>query len=281
MYLRPRTIDDAVAALADTKGRIVAGGTDVMPALVDQARRTPFIDISALEGLRGITIAGGTVRMGARTTWADIAHADLPPALHGLQAAAREVGSRQIQNVGTIAGNLCNASPAADGVPPLLALDAEVELTSAAGRRSMPLASFILGNRKTELREGEMMTAVTVSALGPEARSAFLKLGARRYLVISIAMAAAVVERGKDGRIADARVCVGACSAVARRLSALESDLIGRPFEPATAAIVAARHVAGLTPIDDVRATATYRTDAAETVVRRVLAACLSETAHA
>ncbi len=281
MYLRPRTIDAAVAALVETKGRIVAGGTDVMPALVDQVRRTPFIDISAVDDLRGITISGGKVRMGARTTWTDIASADLPPALHGLQAAAREVGSRQIQNVGTIAGNLCNASPAADGVPPLLALDAEVELTSAAGRRSMPLASFILGNRKTELRAGEMMTAVTVSALGPAARSAFLKLGARRYLVISIAMAAAVVERGKDGTIADARIAVGACSAVARRLSALEKDLVGKPFSPAAAEFVTAAHVAGLTPIDDVRATATYRTDAAETVVRRVLAACLSETAHA
>jgi CO/xanthine dehydrogenase FAD-binding subunit len=281
MYLRPRTIEDAVAALVETKGRIVAGGTDVMPAMVDQPRCTPFIDISRIEDLRGIVIAGGKIRMGARTTWTDIVRADLPPALHGLQAAAREVGSRQIQNVGTIAGNLCNASPAADGVPPLLTLDAEVELTSAAGRRSMPLASFILGNRRTELREGEMLTAVTVSALGPAARSAFLKLGARRYLVISIAMASAVLERGADGTIADARIAIGACSAVARRLSSLENDLVGKPFDPSTAALVAARHVAELTPIDDVRATAAYRTDAAETVARRILVACLSENAHA
>src|SRR6185312_12387938 len=106
------------------------------------------VDLSALATLRGIRFERDHIRIGGRTTWTDIIRADLPPAFAGLQAAAREVGSVQIQNSGTIAGNLCNASPAADGVPPLVAFDAEVELISQRGTRRLPLAQFITGNRR-------------------------------------------------------------------------------------------------------------------------------------
>ena len=151
--------------------------------------------------------------------------APLPGGFDALKAAAREVGSVQIQNRGTVAGNLCNASPAADSVPPLLALDAGVELTSPRGARLMPLADFILGNRRPSGAD-EILTAILVPRTidGP---SAFLKLGARRYLVISIAMVAAALERDGDGAIAEARIAVGSCSAVAQRLPAARARLIG------------------------------------------------------
>ena len=152
-------------------------------------------------------------RLGATTTWAELIEAPLPPLFDGLKQAAREVGGRQIQNAGTVAGNLCNASPAADGVPPLLALDAEVELAGRAGTRRLPLAAFITGNRRTVLAPGELLVAIHVPKPAHDARSAFLKLGARRYLVISIAMAAATLEI-EDGRVADARASP---SAPARR----------------------------------------------------------------
>jgi CO/xanthine dehydrogenase FAD-binding subunit len=280
MYLRPSTIEDAVAALSRAPSRVLAGGTDVMPTLVDRVQDLPFVDIGRVEGLSGISREDDVIRIGARTTWTDVIRADLPPAFAALAQAAREVGSVQIQNVATIAGNLCNASPAADGVPPLLILDASVELASVRGRRVVPLRDFIRGNRVTDRRPDELLSAILVPRSFQSARSAFLKLGSRRYLVISIAMAAAAVVVGEDGLISEARLAVGACSTVAQRLDALEQDLAGVPAARALE-VVASRHVESLTPIDDVRATAAYRRDAALTLVRRVLGSCLPETARA
>ena len=154
-------------------------------------------------------------------------------------------------------------------MPPLLSLDASVELASPTGLRLLPLSSFITGYRRTALRPGESVTAVLVPRPAPAARSAFVKLGARRYLVISILMAAAVVEKDAQGRIARAAVAVGAASPVAQRLPALESDLRGLAGKPS--AIVAARHLAGLSPIDDVRASAAYRLEAARAAVGEAL----------
>jgi CO/xanthine dehydrogenase FAD-binding subunit len=181
----------------------------------------------------------------------------------------------QIQNRGTVAGNLCNASPAADGVPPLLALDAEVELASAAGRRRMPLAEFIAGNRKTLHRADEILAAVLVPRRMENAVSAFLKLGARRYLVISISMVAAVVQTDESGCVAEAHVAVGSCSARAQRLSDLERDLVGLPVKAGIGAAVKGEHLSTLSPIDDIRATATYRREASLTLVQRALEACV------
>src|SRR5262249_12973399 len=154
--------------------------------------------------------------------------ASLPPLFDGLKLAAREVGGVQIQNAGTLAGNLCNASPAADGVPALLALDAVVELAGPGGERSLPLERFILGPRRTALQTGELATAIRVPKPRGAARSHFLKLGARKYLVISIVMVAATIEVAADGRVAAAKVAVGACSPVAQRLRMLEMRLAGQ-----------------------------------------------------
>lgn len=273
MYLRPGSLDQAVQALAAHRGRILSGGTDVFPALGDRPLDDPIIDISNLAEIRGISLTASHIRIGGRTTWSEVIAAPLPPCFDALKAAACEVGSVQIQNLGTVGGNLCNASPAADGVPPLLALDAAVELTSAAGRREVPLAEFITGNRTTLRRDDELLTAVIVPRTIDRGRAAFLKLGARRYLVISIAMVAAVVE-ADGGRVAQARIAVGSCSVGARRLTALERELIGVPLHR-LGQHVRPEHLAVLTPIDDVRATATYRGDAALTLVRRALEDCV------
>jgi CO/xanthine dehydrogenase FAD-binding subunit len=204
-------------------------------------------------------------------TWSELIAADLPPVFGGLKAAAREVGSIQIQNRGTLAGNLCNASPAADGVPPLLALDAAVELTSTGGIRQLDLADFILGNRKTALRPGEILSAVLVPSVWNDAGSAFLKLGARRYLVISIVMVAATIARSLDGSVRAARVAVGSASAVARRLTVLEDRLVGVSAATRLSSLVAADDLAALTPIDDVRGSAAYRIEAAQELVGRAI----------
>ena len=271
-YLRPRAIEAALEALAAVPRTVLAGGTDYYPARVGRPRAEDVLDISALAPLRGIEEHDDHWRLGALTTWSALARADLPPWFAGLQLAAREVGGEQIQNAGTLGGNLCNASPAADGVPPLLAMDALVELASLENVQHLPVAEFILGNRRTARRPDQLLTAVLVpKPKAARAAAHFLKLGARRYLVISIVMAAATLEVEADGRIACARIAVGACAPVARRLPAAERALLGAPLEAGLGARVQPGHLAGLAPIDDVRASAAYRSDVALTLVRRTL----------
>jgi CO/xanthine dehydrogenase FAD-binding subunit len=271
-YRRPHDLTEALAALAAGPRMIVAGGTDYYPARVGQPLDDDVLDISGLTALRAIADEGRHWRLPALATWSDVIAADLPPVFDGLKLAAREVGGVQIQNAGTLCGNLCNASPAADGVPNLLALDATVELASAAGRRRVAVAEFVTGNRRTTRRPDELVTAILVPKPAGAARGGFVKLGARRYLVISIVMAGGVIETGPDGRIAAARIAVGACSAVAQRLPLLEAALAGRALDADLPQAVQPAHLAPLAPIDDIRASAAYRGDAALTMVRRLLA---------
>jgi len=275
LYLRPKTLDEAVSLLASTGGQILAGGTDFYPALGDRQPAGRVIDITLLREIQGVSFEPDLIRIGGLTTWTEVLRTPLPRCFDALKGAAREVGSVQIQNRGTVAGNLCNASPAADGVPPLLALDAEVELVSAVGRRRMPLGQFIAGNRRTLRRPEEILAAVIVPRRMEHAASAFLKLGARRYLVISISMVAALVQADEAGRVVEAHIAVGSCSATAQRLAELERDLVGRPARAGIGVFVTPEHVAPLSPIDDVRATGEYRRDASLTLVRRALDACV------
>jgi CO/xanthine dehydrogenase FAD-binding subunit len=268
-YLRPRRLEEALAALS-RRPVLLAGGTDFYPARVGRTVDEVVLDITGIEALRGITVGSTGWRLGATTTWSELVEAELPPLFDGLKQAAREVGGQQVQNTGTLAGNLCNASPAADGVPCLLALDAEIEIAGPAGRRRMPLRRFITGPRCTALSSGELVLAIHVPRPTHEARSAFLKLGARRYLVISIAMVAATLEV-TEGRISAARIAVGACSPVAERLPALEAALVGAPLDERLANRVETVHLAPLSPIDDVRGSAEYRSDAVVTLLRRLL----------
>ena len=273
-YLKPKTLAEAVEELSSGKCRILSGGTDFYPAQGERVVQDAVVDISALKELRGVARDGEFIRIGGLTTWTDVIRTPLPRCFDALKSAAREVGSVQIQNRGTVAGNLCNASPAADGVPPLLALDAQVELISKCGTRRMPLEDFIVGNRKTQRNLDELLTAVLIPRGMDEAASSFVKLGARRYLVISIAMVAAVILIDDAGRIAKARVAVGSCSAVARRLRTLESDLKGASARDGFTGRVRREHLDPLEPIDDVRATRQYRKDAALTLVERALNDC-------
>ena len=155
-------------------------------------------------------------------------------------------------------------------MPPLLALDAEVEIATRSASRRVRLPEFITGNRHTVLAPDELVVALHVPRPRHDARSGFLKLGARRYLVISIAMAAATIEV-HGGRVASARIAVGACSAVAQRLPALEAALEGAAADAELGRRVSPAHLAPLAPIDDVRGSATYRRDSAVILLRRLL----------
>ena len=278
-YAKPRTLDEALALLGETRWRILAGGTDFYPALGNRPLSENVLDINGLAELRGVSETASHVIVGARTTWTELIRHPLPPAFDALKQAAREVGSTQIQNMASVAGNLCNASPAADGVPALLVLDAEVELTSRGGKRVLPLSQFILGNRRTAIQPGEIVTAVRIPNTSIAGSSSFQKLGARRYLVISIAMAAARVTLGDDGRVETGAVAVGSCSAVAQRLPKLEAALAGLSPGREIAGAVASAGLEELSPIDDVRGSAEYRRAAAREIVQRALADALDRTA--
>jgi len=272
-YERPASLAEATRLLAAGGWRILAGGTDVYPAHVGKPLGAPLLDITGIDGLRGIrrTTAGWSI--GAATTWTDVLRADLPPHFDALKAAAREVGGVQIQNAGTVAGNLCNASPAADGTPVLMALDAQVVLQGAAGERRVAATDFVLGPRRTACASDELVVAIDVPARSPRARSAFLKLGGRRYLTISITMVAVVLDHDDAGTVIHAGVAVGSCAARALRLPALERRLVGRPLDAGLAGAVAAQDLQPLTPIDDLRGSGAYRLDATATLLRRALAA--------
>jgi CO/xanthine dehydrogenase FAD-binding subunit len=172
-YFAPRDLDEALQLMREDGAVLLAGGTDVFPARGRAPLNDSFIDITRIETLRGIRRTESGWCFGAATTWSDIVAAPLPPAFDGLKAAAREVGSVQIQNSATLAGNLCNASPAADGIPPLLTLDAEIVIAHVSGTRRLPLASFVTGPRKTALAPGEIVTAIEIPPPPRGARSAF------------------------------------------------------------------------------------------------------------
>ena len=271
------SLNDALQVLANDSVPILAGGTDYFPALGEKPVPTQLLDITAISELSGICKDSQGWHIGATTTWTDIINAELPAAFDGLKAAAKEVGSIQIQNAGTIAGNLCNASPAADGVPPLLALNASVELASVNQRRRLPLAEFINGPRSTALAVDELLVSIHIPAISDDARSGFYKLGSRKYLVISIAMVSVTLAADSNGHLSDVRIVVGACSAVARRLEALEKTLLGLSIHADIMSLITPSLFDELTPIDDVRGSGEYRKTAAHQIVMRLILSTLRQ----
>jgi CO/xanthine dehydrogenase FAD-binding subunit len=273
-FERPDSIAGAARLLASGPWTVLAGGTDLYPANVGRPLAAPLLDITGIEGLRGIRRDGDRGwHIGATTTWTDVLRADLPPLFDALKAAAREVGGVQIQNTGTVAGNLCNASPAADGVPVLMALGAHVLLHGARAQRELPLDEFVLGNRKTARTADELVVGIRIPARSAQARSAFIKLGGRRYLTISMTMVAVVLDADTAGTLTYAGVAVGSCSAAARCLPALEARLRGASTAGDPGALATPADLAPLSPIDDLRASAAYRRDATLTLLRRALRA--------
>ncbi len=277
-FARPAELSEALDLIGNGAWKVLAGGTDFYPALADARPTGDIIDITAIRSLCGVTEKADHWRIGALTTWSDIARLDLPDPFNALKLAAREIGSVQIQNRATIAGNLCNASPAADGVPPLLILDAEVELACASGTRQLPLQEFICGNRRTGMADDELLTAILLPRTSITGVSSFHKLGSRKYLVISIVMAAVRLLKGPDGEVMLAAVSVGACSPVAQRMPELEEVLVGKPFNAGLADIVETSLLSTLSPIDDVRAPADYRHEAAGESIRRAILDCMEQT---
>ena len=285
-YLTPTSLEAALSVLdapsfadnseaAVTKisaAKIVAGGTDFYPSIGDRPIKGPILDITRIAALSGIHETDFGWQIGAATRWTELVQTPLPPCFDGLKAAALEIGSIQIQNSGTLVGNLCNASPAADSVPPLLTLEAQLVLQSTKGKRLIRLEDFITGPRQTLLQPNELVTAIHIPRFSESSHSAFLKLGIRHYMVISICMVSVLLTPDNTGGLSDARIAVGACSPVACRLPSLETKLVGQSVVGDTLAnLVQPDDLDILTPIDDIRSSAHYRREAALTLLRRAL----------
>jgi CO/xanthine dehydrogenase FAD-binding subunit len=269
-YSRPATVQEALHELATGPCTVLAGGTDLYPAWGQYPPDRRLMDVSRIAALHGVTETETGWRIGAATPWATLWREPLAPELAALPQVARGVGGEQIQNLGTVGGNLCHASPAADGLPVWLALGAQAMVEGPRGARQLPVAAFVTGPRKVALAPDELLCALWVPRPVGRSASAFAKLGARRYLVISIASVAAQVVMNDQGLIQHARFAVGSCSAVAQALPALEQRLNGLPVAALNALIVTAQDLAPLTPMDDIRSAAKYRLSAVSTLVERM-----------
>ncbi len=272
-YRIPRALPEAIAILAGEPGaRPIAGGTDLMVQL--QARTVKarlLVDISRLPELKGISLVAGEIQIGAAVTYQEMLDSPLlRRAAPLLLEASRQVGAAQIQHMGTIGGNLANASPAGDLLPPLYALDAVLCLNGPQGERQLPISAFILGVRRTALQPGELITSIRFKASEAGQGSSFVKFGLRQSQTISVVSVAAWLWV-KAGVIHTAAVALGAVAPTVIRVPTAEQVLTGKGgtallFEQAGEA---ARGEA--CPIADIRGSASFRRHLVGPLVQRAL----------
>jgi CO/xanthine dehydrogenase FAD-binding subunit len=276
-YHRPLSVEEACAILRrEPTAAVLAGGTDLMVHLTQawRGKRPPaVVNVKRIPGLAAIEAGDRTLRLGALTTLtALIEHPVVRAEYPVLPFAARYMGSPAIRNLATVGGNLCNASPAADLPPVLLALDAEVGIAGPDGQRTLPLADFFHGPGRTALRPGELLAWIDVPRRRPAWPIRYERLDVRRAMDIAIAGAALSV--GPDpGRPREARVALCAVAPTPLRVRDAEAVLVAGGLTPAAIERAAALAMAAARPITDVRATAEYRTQMVGTLVRRGLQA--------
>ena len=259
--LRPTTFRAAAAMLADggPDARPIAGGTDTLTRL-DAGAEPPdrWVDLSGLREGRELELVDGVLRIGALVTFEAMAGSELLAAsLPALHQAANIMGSLQIRTRGTLGGNLCNASPAGDAIPPLVVAGAELRSVHASGERWLPIGKFLLGPGGTALAPGELLAGVRCPVV-PGTVSAFVRVGARAHHVITKA-SAAIACRLEHGRLRDVRFALGSVAPTVIRAPEVEAILEGQVPSSDLVARAAAASAATARPIDDVRSTATYR----------------------
>jgi CO/xanthine dehydrogenase FAD-binding subunit len=270
----PRTLPDAYAALDEAPAKPIAGGTDLMVALTGELGEPParILDLWRLEELRGIVVEGDAVSIGALTTYTEIRRSAVcREHVPALVDAAATIGAAQIQNRGTIGGNVANASPAGDTLPVLLALDATMVCGSSRGERTVAADAFWPAYRETALAPDELLLRIRVPlAAGRETR--FRKVGTRRAQSISkVVLALGWLDAGPEQPWTDVRLALGSVAPTPIRARATEAVLEGALPTPATANLAAQTVAAEIHPIDDVRSTAEYRRLVAARVLHRLI----------
>jgi len=284
-YHQPESLPDAVALAArfGEEASFLAGGTDLM-VQIERGRIAPrhVVGLHRVPGLAGIE-ANGRIVLGAGVTHRAIERAPaLGGALRCLIEGAEVIGGHQVRNVATVGGNLANASPAADLVPCLLALDGMVRLVGPCGERELPVERFLLGPNRTARRPDELLTLVSLPALPAHSSSAFLKAGRRRAMEISVVCVAARLTLDASGeRCLEARIALGAVAPTTVRAREAERTLEGRPVGGEAFALAAAAAQEACRPIDDVRASAAFRRHLVGVLVRRALDRCVERVRRA
>ncbi len=256
--VRPRDLAEALRFLSDG-GRVLAGGTDLFVRIRQGRENPPFlVCVGELPELRGICLAPEGLEIGAGATHAEILAHPATEAYPVLRLALRTVGSPAIRAMGTLGGNLANASPAGDGLVPLYLHGARVQLTSAQGERELGVEEFVLGPGKTALRPGELVRSITVPRAPDGARPSFRKVGRRRALLIAVASLGALVW-AENGVIREVRLALGSVAPTVLRPREVERALVGRPLTVEAFAELRDALFTAVRPISDLRASADYR----------------------
>jgi CO/xanthine dehydrogenase FAD-binding subunit len=272
-FIRATTIEQVCQALKAPGTRIIAGGSDVLVQMRhERLHAERLVDISRLDGLRFIRQEDGMLRLGSLLTYNELLTAPVLQAeAAALVQAAATVGCTQTRNRGTLGGNLANASPAGDTLPPLLVLEAQVVLISTEGERSLPLSEFLRGPGQTALQLGEVIGEVRFRCPPPGTRTIFLKLGSRQGMAVSVVSAAAALRLRAQNLVEEARIALGAVAPTAIRCPRAEATLVGQAFSEDLARQAARLAAEECAPIDDVRGSAEYRRHAVRVLVRRAL----------
>lgn len=276
-YLAPRRLDEALHAMADGGATVFCGGTDLSPQTESGARQyqAKLLNLRRIEGLSGIDAGGSEIRIGAATTVSEVrASAALAKIAPVLVEAAERFASEQIRNAASIGGNLCNASPAGDMIPPLLVLGASVELACVQGgavqTRRVPLERFFVSPGKSVKLPQELLVAVVFDRPASGFKARFRKSGPRPALEIST-VSVAVGARVDGGRLSGVRVAMGSVAPTPLRARHVEAALEGKPLDAATIAAAVEAAAEDAKPIDDVRASAWYRGHLVKVFVEEVL----------
>ncbi|NSW83589.1 MAG: xanthine dehydrogenase family protein subunit M [Syntrophothermus sp.] len=276
-YLKPATLEEALEALAEYpsgRARVIAGGTDLVPAL-----RASTVDVDCLVDIQGLGLdeireLDGELRIGALATFSAIAQNKLiRTRIPVLAQAAVEIGAVQTRNLATIGGNLCSAVPSLDSAPPLMVLEAKLFIVSKAGARMVPIEEFFLGPRLTVLRKDEILTEIRVPLKSNNFGASFIKFGRRKAMSLAIVNVAAGLMLNNQQEIIEARIALGAVAPTPILACKAQARLLGQKPAPELFAEVAQIAAGETAPITDLRASAEYRRHLSEVLVRRALAA--------
>ena len=282
-YLAPDSVEDAVVALAENSpnAKALAGGTDLLVELKHEAASAGLVvDLTRIAECRGIEESTDGLRFGSLVTHTEIMESDLVRKhAPSMIDAARTIGAVQTRNLGTLGGNLVTCVPSLDSGPVLVALDAEVTVAGVGGRRRMPLSEFFVGPRKTVLQAGEILVDIIIPRANLGKPCSFRKFGLRKGQALALVNVAAAA-RLDDGRIAGARIALGAVAPTIVRARKAEALLDGKTPDPILIAEAADIAVTEAKPIDDFRASAAYRCELIRALTGRVLNEAIEQAAR-
>jgi len=275
-YLEARSVEEACSLLAEYRGkaRPIAGGTDLLVSMKKREARPEYlINLKSIPDLNYISYAGESLTIGALTTMHDIESSSIiRQRFPALADAAHKLGSPHIRNVGTIGGNLCNASPAAETAPSLIGLGAKAKISGIKGERVVPLEEFFAGPGESVLQDGEMLTEIQVPVPSPDTRSVYLKLPARTAIdIAAVGVAVIITLDSQNKHIVDARVVLGAVAPTPIRARRAEDTMKGKAISRQLIEEASEAAAEESKPISDVRASASYRKEMVKVLTSRAL----------